>query len=84
MAKKRAKRVPQPPRMQIVGVEARSAAQQIAERLFRNYDGKQVERLVLVNDQPKAEFGGWGFVPAIDNIEDVLLGIGIPLRVVPA
>lgn len=53
--------------------ELRAVAERIAAALFRNYEGNQVQRLVLTDDSPQHDWGGWSKGPATDVIERVLL-----------
>jgi hypothetical protein len=51
----------------------RKLALRIAERLFTNGYREVAERLII--ELPgKRDGGGWGFYPAVDQIEDILNG----------
>ena len=56
----------------------RKLAERIAERLFRNGQGQRADRLVLtlggdhLGQPERPNLGGWGFLPAVDQIEEVL------------
>lgn len=54
--------------------KTRMLAEKIAAMLFRSsFTHRQVQRLVLTDDEPHSVHGGWGEKPAADRIEEVLI-----------
>ena len=55
--------------------KTRLLAEQIAAKLFWNYEGNQVERLVLTDDLPEGprDYGGWCETATADRIEATIL-----------
>lgn len=58
--------------MKNVKTETRLLAERIAMRLFTRGDGKVANRLEL-KDENERGMGGWGFGPAVDQVEAELL-----------